>query len=76
MIKVLCIIDNKHYLYGSINKGSIVLAYQVDINDSNSFIGVYINEKYNSYMGTRNKKCFIPLEEWRNQQIDKILNND
>jgi hypothetical protein len=75
MIKLICIIDNNHYLYGNINKGSIVLTCGSFFN-GNSFLDIYLNESYRSYIGTRNKTCFISLDKWRDIQINIILNND
>ena len=72
MIKLICITDNYHSLYGNIYKGSIILSY-----DNNSFhFNIYENENPHSFRGSRDKAWFMKLEEWRNQQIDKILNND
>jgi hypothetical protein len=73
MIKLICIIKNDAYPYPTIEKDAIVFAIEDTFYGNEDWFGAFTNEP--KYLGARSKKYFISLDEWRNQQIDKILNN-
>ena len=74
MIKVICITKNDSYPYTTIEKNSIVFAYEDAFYGNSDWFGAYTNEP--KYLGARYKRHFLTLEQFREQQIDKILEND
>lgn len=72
MIKLICIKKNDSYPYKTIEKNSIVFSLEDDFYNNLDWFGVITNGS--EYLGVRNKRYFTTFQEWRNQQIDKILN--
>ena len=56
------IVDVNHYFEIILNKG--------DIRDKSIIIGIMNMKSINL------DKCVVPLAEWRNEQIDKILKDE
>ena len=77
MIKVVCIETNKHqYTKKEIKKGVIYLTYPNYFYSTWDIIPIFENEDSENLFSTFFKKYFISLEEWREQRISKILEND
>ena len=75
MIKVFCIKSFKYSVSKKeIIKGNIYFTISVITTPNWSIIPIYNNNE--EFLGTFHKMDFITLDEWRDQQIDKILEND
>jgi hypothetical protein len=73
MIKLICIIKNDAYPYPTIEKDAIVFAQEDAFYGNGDWFGAFTNEP--KYLGSRSKKYFMTLSDWRDKQIDKILNS-
>jgi len=78
MIKIICIESYKFArTKKSVKKG--VIYYTVPdyfFSFSWTIIPIYNDYEGADFVATFHKDKFITLDEWRNQQIDKILKND
>lgn len=74
MIKVLCIEYYKHkYTKREVKKGIVYFTYPNYFYNKWDVIPIFEKEDSDYLLSTFYKKYFITLDEWRNQQIDKIL---
>jgi hypothetical protein len=73
MIKLICIRDTKDYYYSSIKKGEIILSYY---DYKYGTIPCWVLQQTPLFIGYFNSADFLPLDEWRVQQINKILKNE
>ena len=73
MIKLICVKDTKDWYHNTIYKGEIVLSseYYDPFVDN---ISIWALQKSPNHIGYFRVIHFIPLDLWREQIIDKILN--
>jgi len=74
MIEKYVCINNDMYNYLTI--GKVYNIKKILINNSETYILYQDHLLPMNFTHNTAKKLFIPLSEWRNQQIDKILNDE
>lgn len=73
MIKLICIRDTKNYYYSRIKKGEIILS---DYDHNYGIIPCWVLQQTPLFIGYFKSADFLPLEDYREKIINKILENE
>lgn len=76
MIKIICIKSVKHPISKKAVKERVMYFTDSDSFYTKEIINIFIGQKETDYLAPFFKEDFITLEQFREQQINKILNDD